>query len=312
MRRLIAGVLVVAALAVGWWLLRDDSVPSPEAPQAEPISESEVAREQTAQPTSSPTVTAAEVQPDEPTTPAPAARESCWEIEDFDEQDLPDEELALIYSAVPLGPDFEDFRHLDPASLQAIAEQGDSAAMALLGMMAMGEAYGVSPDDVFALILGEADEDSITINPGIESMDEATTTALHEEAEFWFYEAALHGRVGALALNAFVNAQLERDAVSLGWITAEELEAMEPTVRVTMQPSLVYLGALLQLVPAAAAVGPFASWPSEGVQYEESLRAQHRIIEQYHRDLADRGLPRPEILDAELPVFAEIAGAICD
>ena len=96
---------------------------------------------------------------------APGLPEKCWEIEDIDNQGLPEDELALIYSAAPLGPDFESFRHLDAAALESLAAQGDSAAMTLLAIMKLGEAYGAGPDAIYALVTGEDPDVDLPINP---------------------------------------------------------------------------------------------------------------------------------------------------
>lgn len=309
-----AGALLalIAVLALGWFLwsrapVENPQTATPPAPIATPAerTDSSAAAERVAAPAN-----AAEDNEAVAQAPVAAAPRECWEIENIAEQDLPEHELELVLSVAPMGPDFENYRHLDPASVEAIAAQGDSAAMTLVGLMTMGEVYGADADDVFALIVGDDTSEEI-FNSLTTPATEPEVVVRYEQASDWFYDAALHGRLGSLVLKGFVDTQLQRTAVDLGWISADAYEQLDSSGRSALQPAVVYLGAVLQLAPGLA-VGAFKNPPPVLIENDAMVNAVHEIMRQYHQDLANRGLPRPAILDAELPVFSELADSMCD
>lgn len=307
-----AALAVVAVLALGWFLWSRTAVDeSATATTPAPVAAPQERLDADAPATQAATFVA-DTENNE--TPPQAIRtdepRECWEIEELDEQGLPEWELELLYSVAPMGPDFENYRHLDQASVEAIAAQGDSAAMTLAGLMVMGDVYGVGPDAVFAMIVGDDASENMFDSLTTPATD-PQVQARYEQASKWFYEAALHGRLGSLVLKGFVDTQMQRTAVDMGWVTADAFEELDAAGRTSLQPVIVYLGSVLQLAPGLA-VGAFAEPPAVFVENDALINVVHEVMRRYHQDLTNRGLPRPAILDADLPAFSEVAENMCD
>ncbi|MDX1508994.1 MAG: hypothetical protein R3358_11985, partial [Woeseiaceae bacterium] len=139
-----AALAVIALLALAWFLWTGVAVDVPATAPAPPADSPSPERAETVTPRTRPApVNAGPGDSDAAPDPQAASQpERCWEIEDIGEQGLPEHELELIYSVAPMGPHFETYRHLDLASVEAIAAQGDSAAMTLAGLMILGQAFG--------------------------------------------------------------------------------------------------------------------------------------------------------------------------
>ena len=92
--------------------------------------------------------------------------------------------------------------------------------------------------------------------------------------------------------------------------SAEDFAAMDTVERASLEPAIIYIGASFHLAPGLA-VGEFSTL-SNRFDTDAATAAQLQVIQQFHEDLAQQGLQRPEILDADLPALREAADTMCD
>lgn len=142
--------------------------------------------------------------------------------------------------------------------LESLAEQGDSGAMAVLGAQYLLLAHGLDPDGAadyldpnsrLARNHPDAEAHSILLLPKKQDYDEEQL-ALLEEASFWFFESAVHGRYMALELVGSISSRVVGNAVDHGWISASEYESLESRNRNSLFATNVYRYAAQMLVPA--------------------------------------------------------------
>ncbi|MFK8014196.1 MAG: hypothetical protein AB8G17_01980 [Gammaproteobacteria bacterium] len=141
------------------------------------------------------------------------------------------------------GPDIEAFRGVEKADLEVFAESGNSAAMVVLATRIALEAQGKDPDTALD-VLNE-------YGPIVWPPDRVEGEALAKirEAEHWFYEAALHGRVLALQRYGSLRWLSVGGPVELGWIDRDTYATLDGHTQITLIPGNFYGAMVYDLHP---------------------------------------------------------------
>ena len=192
--------------------------------------------------------------------------------------------------------EMESYRGLGIAQLEPFARQGDADAMIVLAFATMANAVGLGDTNAVPLALGEIDEDDAF---GSVDLARDHAAALKSAAE-WLYEAGIHGRLTAFSQ---VGSLLEAlTPVELGWLTAEDWEALTPEQQRVLNPNAVYVIAYYLLDPDL--------WPSNSsapYTYEEWLAGRREVYgslfdeiiqplaDGFLEDIAYRGGAMPDI-----------------
>ena len=206
------------------------------------------------------------------------------------------------------GSTISAYRGLAMDELHDFANQGDSAAMTVLGAMALVQARGLAADNAVAYLLAEPG-----LQPGdVDLPPDAATAALLEESRNWFFRAALHGRVLALYHVGDVLWTQGIGPVELGWISREEHDQLQPTARNVLMPQNVYGKLAFEIAPGLK-TGPLGD-----AMYNllpETERQQQIVAllkQQFEEALEAAGLPPVSITASTLPATAVLRRSICD
>ena len=169
-------------------------------------------------------------------------------------------------SVVTNGIDVENFRGLDEETIRGFAEQGDTAAMAALGAAAVMRAYRIDSRRAVEWLANGGTMEGVVMQRQQLSAD--ASLALNDAA-YWFYEAALHGRVAALTHYGQVRDQLFGGPVGLGWFEPEAFAGLPSTAREAMQPATLY-GAVADRL-----------WPTEPLQAKagDAMEAVEQVLQ---------------------------------
>lgn len=211
--------------------------------------------------------------------------------------------IALQTHGLPVAP-YESF---DDATLRAFADQGDSAAMAVIGAAAVLRAYGV--DEALATDWLN-DEYAVTdLDVGQAQLSSVASLQLNEAA-FWFYQAALHGRLFALQHYGAVRSRLFGGPVGMGWISQDEYDALGDEDRSALLPTNVYTQAIYDIAPQlreGLVADLSRNFPESDLQ--RSIRESLRI--EFEDTILDLALPGIEVAPAASPGLAEVYDQIC-
>ncbi len=207
------------------------------------------------------------------------------------------------------GPTIASYRGLTDVELSSLAEQGDSAAMTVLGAISVMRARELPEADAVSYLLLEDDK---TLTHGYGRSQPPEALAHYAEAREWYYKAALHGRVMALANvgNTYLYAGI--GAVDLGWITKEELDELSRRDQGALYPSNVYQ-ALPYTVAPELLDGPIGEL-LEGLLPRTAR--QHEIVEQlasqFEQDRTAAELPPIAIVESTAPSWEELTAMLCE
>ncbi len=231
----------------------------------------------------------------------------CLTLEQLQHHPMFAPEQARMEAISINGPTIASYRGLASDELEVLVAQGDSAAMAVLGAMALMNARGQSPDDAVPYLLLE---DADLRNYQMPDRNDPDVVEQLEAARSWFYQAALHGRLRALQEVGDIRWQLEGGAVELGWVEAETYNALGARERSTFLPINVYnltayeiapqlrdgpAGLLYQLMPRDPSLAPVISG----------------LAEQFEQDRIDAGLPPIRVPQTTLPSPKEWIKPLC-
>ncbi|MEM8547768.1 MAG: hypothetical protein AAGF46_06355 [Pseudomonadota bacterium] len=230
--------------------------------------------------------------------------------------DLPEvrAEYERMSPIMPFGQDFQVFLGLDTPSLEALAEQGDSAAMAMLGSMRQMQSRGI-PEE-FAVTVAASGFRS-TVGTGVFQNMQRTVptdeerTELLIEAQSWFTQSAEHGRVGSLLQLAGVQRRLGETPVSLGWITAEDWDALDEEARDNLRLNDVYLQALTTLAPELA-TGMGTAMLDRVTATDLSTNIANKIADDLLNATATNNAQVPVLAPSAVPSWAEMESRVCD
>lgn len=193
------------------------------------------------------------------------------------------------------GQDFAELRNIDFAGLNDLATQGNSAAMATLGVQNILRANRQTPADAAAFLDDPRQIDSTALEgiyPGDYQNYSPEDLLALQEANYWLYQAALNGRIGALHdYGAVIGAQL-RGPVGMKWLSQEEFDALATTDQALFSPDMVYSAVANRLAAPELEFVDNSSLPEE----LKSRRAAiiERLTEEFAQDLEYAELPIPE------------------
>ena len=155
-------------------------------------------------------------------------------------------EYERFDSLVTSGPTIESYRGLSAAELAGLADQGDSAAMAVLGAISVMRAMGLPEDEAVPFLLLEGPS---VQSLGFERPLEPETEKHLEQARNWYYKAAVHGRLLALQNAGYIVAIVDGTPIELGWIQQDEYDSLASYERQALDPINVYGALAFDIAP---------------------------------------------------------------
>ena len=297
------GVLVTigAALAV-WWLTADRDAPMAEQEDAivvDSLHEPSPPGRDRASETPGPDPSNATESHDEPGCLSPALFESHPAFAD---------EAARLDSVGTGGQAIASYRGLSQVDLEALAVQGDSAAMAALGAIALMNAKNLGVDAAIPYLLSE-DKQAFAVE--IEQPLQPGVAEHLQEANHWFYQSALHGRVMALSQLGQVMIALNGGTADLQWFSSAEYADMQPRDRSAIHPMNVYSALPYHIAPnlRTGILGELSKMiPSSDLQ-ETILDG---LARQFEEDREAAGLPPIAVAESMVPTMEEFRSMVCE
>ena len=215
-------------------------------------------------------------------------------------------ELETLESVMSIGNQFDAYRQLGVVELESLAIQGDSAAMVMLGDKAVEQALG-PPSRTTSFSSGAINSLLTVQNTRSKPLSAAEVSAL-EAARDWYYDAALHGRLGALAQYGLVRHVLEGNAVDLGWMPAAEYDQLSQGQQSSVRPATIY-----ERVGHMARPGVTELFGGQLISRPTDLQRPivDRLAQEFVRDRAARGFPDFEPLRAAISDREEILRLVC-
>lgn len=275
-QRIIALVVAVTIVLIGYRYWSNGNV------QPEGIEVPDVA---------SPAVIPAEMPDEEPATenvePIPVDQAACLTLKQFEEVPGLVQDAARMESVAASGAVLDAFRGLDDAALQSYAEQGDSAAMLVMGANAVMRAFGKNQS--LAIEWLNHRERISDLDLGNSELTPAASLALNDAA-YWFYEAASHGRLLALQNYGQVRGRLFGGPVGLGWVGQEEYDALSAGEKTSLVPANLYAQLAYDIAPALreGALGDLTRMvPESSIQQD----VRRNLATEFAETLAASGLP---------------------
>jgi len=218
-------------------------------------------------------------------------------------------EYARFDTLVTSGPAIESYRGLSATQLAGLANQGDSAAMAVLGAISAMRAMNLPEEQAVAYLLLEG--------PSLQSFEfqqplEPEAAKHLEEASDWFYKAAVHGRLLALQNAGEIIAIVGGTPSELGWIPQDEYENMEGFEKHALDPANVYGALAFEIAPELGG-GPLGTMLAEltpGGDRQQLLL--HELAWRFSQDRDAAGLPPIEIPESTAPSMEEFESRLCE
>lgn len=205
------------------------------------------------------------------------------------------------------GPALDSYASFDGATLQGFVDQGDSAAMVIMGARAVMRAYATNESMALEWLNARHQIHDLLV-PG--SQLSPTAGLALNDAAYWFYEAALHGRLFALEQHGVIRSRLFGGPVGLGWIGQEDYDALDVTERGWLHPANVYQEVAYDLAPQLKE-GILGSL-SYRIPESDLLRdIRRRLVADFNQSLLDSDLPAIS-LPATASGAAEILNQVCD
>jgi len=295
-------VIILVILFFGYRIWQSQEAEIVAMPAAETISNTEV-----------PTVAAntmVEPVPEVNDVPLAAFDEpGCLTVKQFEELPELRQDAERMESVSSTGAALTAYESLGEDTLQSFANQGDSAAMVVLGAMNVMRAY--EKDDSAAIRWLNGEQSIADINVGTEELSGNASLALNEAA-YWFYEAASHGRVMALQQHGQVKGRLFGGPVGLGWLSQTEYDALSLNERNSLIPNNLYSQVSYDVVPALreGPIGSMLSGLSPVSDKQVEIREQLRV--EFNQNLEDRGLPQIQVAAAATTSMEDLFDRVCE
>lgn len=217
-------------------------------------------------------------------------------------------EYARLDSVITSGPTIASYRGLSSAQLSNLAVQGDSAAMAVLGAVAVMRARNLPETKAVEYLLRE---DPTVWSFSLERPLEPDVLQHLEAASSWFYKSALHGRVLALQNAGQVIAMVAESPTQLGWIEEDIYEELSGRERYTLDPATVYEALAFELAPQLRS-GPFGQANADLTLGGERQRAVlDQLVRQFNDDREAARLPPVELPESQAPSMEELEAMLC-
>jgi len=231
----------------------------------------------------------------------------CLTMDQVREHPIVRQLMNQLDAAASRGADIEIFRGLDESEVLGYAEQGDAAAMVVIGAMLALRAYDADSSKAFDWLTG----DGHLVGVDLEYPMSSEASLALNDAAYWFYQAALNGRLMALQHYGQVRSQLFGGPVGLGWTTREEYDSLDADQKNELMPQNMYHRVATDMIPGSdegfiqgskrlLATGEFADRVRNGLHHE------------FNMALSDSGLPSPVTAVADPAEFEKLRSQICD
>ena len=211
--------------------------------------------------------------------------------------------VALQTHGLPIAP-YESF---DDSTLRTFADQGDSAAMVFIGATAVLRAYDI---DVALATSWLSNEFVIAdLDTGQTQLSSEASLQLNEAA-YWFYQAALHGRLFALQHYGEVRSRLFGGPIGLGWISEDKFDELDDGEVASLQPTNVYMQVAYDIAPQLRE-GLHADLSLSLPESEVQLAIRKTILAEFADTMSESGLPGVDIAPTASPGIVELYDRIC-
>ena len=218
------------------------------------------------------------------------------------------DELARLQPFGTRGDHISSYRGLSESQLLAAIDQQDSAAMTVLGATYEVRARDL-PDSKAVPFLNHEEQDLMSYRYSL-PLSEAQVEN-REQAAYWYYQAALHGRLMALTHVGDQLDVLQQSPVDLGWIGQSEYDSLSRAQKSTFNAATVYTTAIYTIAPELE-IGLFPetidSWRRMARRFDIAVPA---IVEKYRSDRTALGLPPIVVPESELPPLSELQELLC-
>lgn len=232
--------------------------------------------------------------------------EACWSESELTNHPSILNELSRLAPFSTLNSnDIEPFRGLSEDELISFANQGDSAAMAVLGSMYVMRAQG-SPDSAAVDQFLPPEESTFRRYKVPPNQEE-----LFEKAAYWFYESALHGRLLALENLGTVLTFKRTSPVDLGWMTEKEFDDWKESEKY-FSIYEVYRGLAYSIAPELeSGFLQIDSTFGTGARSRYS-KVIGKLQLQFNEDLTSRNLRPVLVPDSTFPPMDELRALLCE
>lgn len=210
-------------------------------------------------------------------------------------------------AAATNGIDIEKFRGIDDASVRGYADQGDAAAMAVVGAMSVMRAYKVDTTRAVDWLANGGAMDGVVMEQ--QQMSSDAGLALNDAA-YWFYQAALNGKVMALRHYGQVRGQLFGGPVGLGWIEQQDYDALDREQQLELSPGNIYSNVAMEMnPPAGPGAIPYALLTESGPEMAKQIRSD--IQNEFNTAIIDAGLTSPTTPAADIAAYERLRSRLC-
>ena len=207
------------------------------------------------------------------------------------------------------GPAIASYRGLSEQELQGLTEQGDSAAMAVLGGMSVMRARDWPIEKAVSYLMAE-DPELMTYTFTRPIPPEFINHM--KQARSWFYKAALHGRIMVLHRVGESLSLEQGGPVELGWISKQEYGNLSSYEKAALDPANVYNVLAYEIAPGLRS-GPIGGILSELMPRTEQQKViVDQLAEQFDRDLQDDGLPPIVVSESTAPPIDDLLSLLCE
>ena len=207
------------------------------------------------------------------------------------------------------GPSIAAYRGLTEQEIRNFADQGESAAMVVLGAMSVMRARGWPVEQAVPYLMFE--------NPDLMEYEYSRPISRQvaghmAKAREWYYKAALHGRVMVLSRVGQLLSDERGGAVGLGWIGASEYDGLSGDEQFALSPWFVYYVLSFEVAPALK-TGPRGGSMSEVFPMGERRRViVEQLADRFFGDLEDAGLDPASIPESEAPPIEDLVNVLCE
>ena len=222
-------------------------------------------------------------------------------------------ELERLDPVMDTGPTIASYRSLTSAELEVMAQQKDSAAMAVLGAMSVMRARNLPESNAVSYLLLE---DKSLSSVAIERPLPPEVVEHYEEASRWFYRSALHGRLLALRHVGQHSWLMGKGPVEHGWIEKDDYDALSSKEKTAIDPGNIYSSVAYEIAPTLkdGPIGEMLTEISRGVVANTGLRETilTGLVQRFEDDRVNAGLPEIIVSDSAAPSLQEIFAMVCD
>lgn len=295
-------VIVLVGLFIGYRLLSDTDIETVVAPVAEDNLATIVPKE--------PEDSAVEVVNDQDVS-APSVlldEPDCLTVKQFEE--LPElmQDFARMDQVSAGGSALSSYENLGEDTLRSFADQGDSAAMVIIGAMSVMRAYEMNESLAVGWLNGEQGINDL--NVGTDEPSPSASLALNDAA-YWFYEAASHGRIFALQQYGQVKGRLFGGPVGLGWISQEEFDELSSNEKASLDPSSVFGQVAYDIAPSLRE-GALGSLSTMTPQTNEQRAIRKTLHAEFEQHLVDAELPPIQVAATASDELEELYDRVCE